>query len=237
MSSESSSDGTHDSASFSSEGSEISSIPSLTELGRAAAASSSASDSDSDSNPFGELESDSASETTEASTGAEDEEGQESDPLAVRVAELANFTADPARVANTVAGLSPENRAAMAAAVGIEPEELATHIQHVLRETVAAGQRALSSRSQAAQLSDELTAMTDAVEAAQLADEVIAEADEGGLDDDEGDSEEDSSSSSADTPPLPSRRTALLQSRALQHRTLRNRDALVVRRKLSLLNC
>ena len=142
-SSESASDDTHDSAS--SEASEISSIPSLTELGRAAAAS----ESDSDSNPFGELEeSDSASETTEASTGDE-EETQESDALAVRVAELANFTADPARVANTVAGLSPENRAAMAAAVGIEPEELATHIQHVLRETVAAGQRALSSRSQA----------------------------------------------------------------------------------------
>ena len=71
MSSESSSDGTHDSASFSPEGSEISSIPSLTELGRAAAAS--ASESDSDSNPFGELqEADSASETTEASTGDED---------------------------------------------------------------------------------------------------------------------------------------------------------------------
>ena len=39
MSSESSSDGTYDSASSSSEASEISSIPSLTELGRAAAAS------------------------------------------------------------------------------------------------------------------------------------------------------------------------------------------------------
>ena len=39
--SESPSDGTYDSASFSSEGSEISSIPSLTELGRAAAASES----------------------------------------------------------------------------------------------------------------------------------------------------------------------------------------------------
>ena len=67
MSSESSSDGTHDSASFSSEGSEISSIPSLTELGRAAAASSSASDSDSDSNPFGELRDDARSASGRAS--------------------------------------------------------------------------------------------------------------------------------------------------------------------------
>ena len=90
-------DTTHDSASFSSEGSEISSIPSLTELGRAAAASSSASESDSDSNPFGELESDSASETTEASTSAEDEEGQEYNPLSSAEPTFA----DPAAVANT----------------------------------------------------------------------------------------------------------------------------------------
>ena len=183
MSSESSSDGTYSSESESvSSASDISSIPSLT----AASSSSSAppttdgdsefatdsepeatasDDSDSDSNPFRELEeSDSSTDDEVDETGV-----------------------DPDVIAATVDGMSAEDRAALAAAVGIEPDELATYVQHMHsmpRDEFAE----IASRSAA--LAREVVARAGGrpqsiEQAGQLADEVIADADEGGLDDDD----------------------------------------------------
>ena len=176
--SESSSDGTYDSSSESvSSASDISSIPSLTAASSSSAPPTTdgdsefatdsepatASDSDSDSNPFGDLE--------ESSTDDEvDETG-----------------VDPDVIAATVDGMSAEDRAALAAAVGIEPEELATYVQHMHsmpRDEFAE----IASRSAA--LAREVVARAGGrpqsiEQAGQLADEVIADADEGGLDDDD----------------------------------------------------
>ena len=128
MSSDSSSDGTYDSLSESvSSASDISSIPSLTAASSSSAPpttdgdsefatdsepEATASDSDSDSNPFGDLE------ESDSSTDDEDTEA----PLEA---------VDPDFISATVDGMSAEDRAALAAAVGIEPEELSTYVQHM----------------------------------------------------------------------------------------------------------
>ena len=181
--SESSSDGTYSSESESvSSASDISSIPSLTAASSSSSAppttdgdsefatdsepEATASDSDSDdSNPFGELEeSDSSTDDEVDETGV-----------------------DPDVISATVDGMSAEDRAALAAAVGIEPEELATYVQHMHsmpRDEFAE----IASRSAA--LAREVVARAGGrpqsiEQAGQLADEVIADADEGGLDDDD----------------------------------------------------
>ena len=181
--SESSSDGTYDSSSESvSSASDISSIPSLTAASSSSSAppttdgdsefatdsepEATASDSDSDdSNPFGDLEeSDSSTDDEVDETGV-----------------------DPDVISATVDGMSAEDRAALAAAVGIEPDELATYVQHMHsmpRDEFAE----IASRSAA--LAREVVARAGGrpqsiEQAGQLADEVIADADEGGLDDDD----------------------------------------------------
>jgi hypothetical protein len=142
MSSESSSDGTYSSDSESvSSASDISSIPSLTAASSSSAPpttdgdsefatdsepEATASDSDSDSNPY--------LEESDSSTDDEDTEA----PLEA---------VDPDFISATVDGMSAEDRAALAAAVGIEPDELATYVQHMHSMPRNDGNRATPSSS------------------------------------------------------------------------------------------